>query len=427
MVLLPLPGRSPSPSPKSWSSGPTPSPPRARSRPRAPRSFSRPPRRLFPERPASSIARILSSARCMASRARSVCPPSSASMPSLASELQLPPLRPRRSISSSSSRSFWGEISGERPLMSDLDLRNTILYCVVVKSDWRSGNRSTCSSSRSRSSPFFRKLLKSGRWFDSAVSLKIAERSPAVDPLPVPVRCAKSRSSNDGRLRGSLGSGRDRSAVISVLARSSCCSCSADGVKSRIVPVGRWIAGASARTKPARSGEGTPECAAQAPVLGAAHSDLPRDPPDKDFDRLRMGHGSPPRSAEKDFFTAGRDGLCSLDDLPDQRVGVHSLGLALEVQDDPVTQRGRGECLDVLHAHVVSALREGPHLAAEHERLGATWAGAVPHKTPRDLGGAGPGRVSRHHDGGCEVANVRGDRRSEERRVGKECRSRGWG
>src|SRR2546430_7395240 len=56
----------------------------------------------------------------MASRARSVCPPSSASMPSLASELQLPPLRPRRSISSSSSRSFWGEISGERPLMSDL-------------------------------------------------------------------------------------------------------------------------------------------------------------------------------------------------------------------------------------------------------------------------------------------------------------------
>jgi len=43
-----------------------------------------------------------------------------------------------------------------------------------------------------------------------------------------------------------------------------------------------------------RGEEGTPECAAQAPVLGAAHSDLPRDPPDKDFDRLRMGHGSPP-------------------------------------------------------------------------------------------------------------------------------------
>src|SRR5438128_797014 len=337
MVLLPLPGRSPSPSPKSWSSGPTPSPPRARSRPRAPRSFSRPPRRLFPERPASSIARILSSARCMASRARSVCPPSSASMPSLASELQLPPLRPRRSISSSSSRSFWGEISGERPLMSDLDLRNTILYCVVVKSDWRSGNRSTCSSNRSRSSPFFRKLLKSGRWFDSAVSLKIAERSPAVDPPPVPVRCAKSRSSNDGRLRGSLGSGRDRSAVISVLARSSCCSCSAVGVVGPLERGGdavgqaegtvgqpRRVSGGHAPGEPVRGAgeraqehergsedergeaedgfegehgrgeESTPECAAQAPVLGAAHSDLPRDPPDKDFDRLRMGHGSPP-------------------------------------------------------------------------------------------------------------------------------------
>src|SRR5437667_235822 len=408
MVLLPLPGRSPSPSPKSWSSGPTPSPPRARSRPRAPRSFSRPPRRLFPERPASSFARILSSARCMASRARSVCPPSSASMPSLASELQLPPLRPRRSISSSSSRSFWGEISGERPLMSDLDLRNTILYCVVVKSDWRSGNRSTCSSNRSRSSPFFRKLLKSGRWFDSAVSLKIAERSPAVDPPPVPVRCAKSRSSNDGRLRGSLGSGRDRSAVISVLARSSCCSCSADGVKSRILPVGRWIAGA--RTSAAR-----PRTALKASTAAArrAPQNAPRrpqcsarrTPTCRATRRTRTSiacgwaMGPLPCSAEKDFFTAGCDGLCSLDDLPDQRVGVHSLGLALEVQDDPVTQRGRGECLDVLHAHVVSALREGPHLAAEHERLGATWAGAVPHKTPRDLGGAGPGRGSRHHAG----------------------------
>src|SRR3989454_11511682 len=87
--------------------------------------------------------------------------------------------------------------------------------------------------------------------------------------------------------------------------------------------------------------------------------------------------GPLPRSAEKDFFTAGRDRLCSLYDLPDQRVGVDTLGLALEVQDDPVTQRGRGEGLDVLHAHVVAPLREGPHLAAEHERLGATWAGAV--------------------------------------------------
>src|SRR3989442_13027710 len=119
--------------------------------------------------------------------------------------------------------------------------------------------------------------------------------------------------------------------------------------------------------------------------------------------------GPLPLSAEKDFFTAGRDRLWSLYDLPDQRVGVDSLGLALEVQDDPVTQRGRGEGLDVLHAHVVGPLREGPHLAAEHERLAATWAGAVPHKTPRDLGGAGPGRVRRHHAGTRAGANVRGD------------------
>src|SRR2546422_5788767 len=79
----------------------------------------------------------------MASRARSVCPPSSASIPSLASPLQLPPLRPRRSISSSSSRSFWGEMSGESPLSSDLDFLKTILNCELVKSDWRRSEEHT--------------------------------------------------------------------------------------------------------------------------------------------------------------------------------------------------------------------------------------------------------------------------------------------
>src|SRR5437867_4185652 len=430
MVLRPLPGRNPSPSPKSWSSGPLlPSPPpRARSRPRAPRSLSRPPRSPFPERCDSSIARILSSARCMASRARSVCPPSSASIPSLASPLQLPPLRPRRSISSSSSRSFWGEMSGESPLSSDLDFLKTILYCELVKSDWRSGSRSTCSSSLSRSSPFFRKLLKSGRWLDSAVSLKIAERSPAVDPLPVPLFWAKSRSSTDGRLSGVVCSGRDRSSISSVVVRSSRCSGSVDGVKSPIVPSGRCIAGANARTSPARSGAGSQrpssatarrtihrrprvdERAAQPPALGAADPDRPRDPPDNDFDRLRMSHGVLSRSGKKDFSTAGRNGLCSLHDLADQGVGVHPLGLALEVQDDPVTQGRHGEGLDVLRAHVVTPLREGPDLGAQHERLGAARAGAVPHEPTRDLGRAGPGRVRRHHDGGRQVADVRGDR-----------------
>ena len=66
--------------------------------------------------------------------------------------------------------------------------------------------RSVCSSIRSRSSPFFMKLLKSGREFASEVSLKMADRSPVVvAPLP-PARCAKSRSSNAGRLSGSLAS-----------------------------------------------------------------------------------------------------------------------------------------------------------------------------------------------------------------------------
>ena len=84
--------------------------------------------------------------------------------------------------------------------MSAFDLRYTILYWLFVKSDWRSGKRSTCSSIRSRSSPFFMKLLKSGRWLASEVSLKIAERSPVVlAPLP-PARWAKSRSSKDERL-----------------------------------------------------------------------------------------------------------------------------------------------------------------------------------------------------------------------------------
>src|SRR5439155_1285599 len=301
MVLRPLPGRNPSPSPKSWSSGPLlPSPPpRARSRPRAPRSLSRPPRSPFPERCDSSIARILSSARCMASRARSVCPPSSASIPSLASPLQLPPLRPRRSISSSSSRSFWGEMSGESPLSSDLDFLKTILYCELVKSDWRSGSRSTCSSSLSRSSPFFRKLLKSGRWLDSAVSLKIAERSPAVAPLPVPLRWAKSRSSNDGRLSGVADSGRDRSSIGSVVVRPLGQSIGGTGDHAqrheRRGDDERGGAQTGLEREHDHGGEAAPECAAQAPVLRATDPDLPRDPPDKDFDRLRMGHGVLPR------------------------------------------------------------------------------------------------------------------------------------
>src|SRR5881296_4609138 len=132
-------------------------------------------------------------------------------MPSPTSPLQLPPLRPSRSISSSSSLSFCGEIwSGRRPPARALDLRKTILYWLVVKSDARSGRRSTCSSSLSRSSPFLRNELKSGRCADSAVSLNTAERSPAVLAVEAPLRAWNSCSSKAGGRRRSRDSGLER-------------------------------------------------------------------------------------------------------------------------------------------------------------------------------------------------------------------------
>src|SRR5207244_3970227 len=162
----------------------------------------------------SSARRSVLSDRFMASRAFTWSPRSSARSPWAAvwaaSDVCL---RPICSISSSSSRTFWGGTwSGRRPsAVRALVCSSIILYSLWVKSDRRSGSASICSSSLSRSSPFLRKLLKSGRWPPSAVSLKSAGRSPAL------TRLAEARS----RSRSESGPTLVGSGVASVCSPSS--------------------------------------------------------------------------------------------------------------------------------------------------------------------------------------------------------------
>src|SRR5438034_504460 len=222
-------------------------------------------------------------------------------MPSPTSPLQLPPLRPSRSISSSSSLSFCGEIwSGRRPPARALDLRKTILYWLVVKSDARSGKRSTCSSSLSRSSPRLRKLLKSGRCELSEVSLNTAERSPAVLAVEAPLRAWNSRSSKAGGRRRSRASGLLRSSSSPEPVRVSFSSSWLLPMKSGSRGDGSGSAGAG-REHGARAerplereqhhgGQRRPEEAAQRVVLHAAAPHLRADAPDEPVEHRAGRH-----------------------------------------------------------------------------------------------------------------------------------------
>src|SRR5579885_1370349 len=48
-----------------------------------------------------------------------------------------------------------------------------------------------------------------------------------------------------------------------------------------------------------------------------------------------------------------------LQDVGDHLVGLDVLGLALEVEDEPVAQGGGGDGADVLAGHVVAAVEDG--------------------------------------------------------------------
>src|SRR5262249_57788174 len=92
-------------------------------------------------------------------------------------------------------------------------------------------------------------------------------------------------------------------------------------------------------------------------------------PERRPVERAARGSWMTPPSAEKRFLGLRDEGPGALDDVTDQGVDVHGLGLSLEVQDDAVAQRGRREGLEVVHAHVVATFGERPHLGAQNESL----------------------------------------------------------
>src|SRR5438128_1776412 len=78
------------------------------------------------------------------------------------------------------------------------------------------------------------------------------------------------------------------------------------------------------------------------------------------------------RGAGPDVTAAdARAKLClsrRLEDLGDDRVGPHALGLALEVHDHAVAQRRGGDVADVIDRHRVAALEQRADLGREDHR-----------------------------------------------------------
>ena len=60
-----------------------------------------------------------------------------------------------------------------------------------------------------------------------------------------------------------------------------------------------------------------------------------------------------------------------LQDLRNKPVGGHSVGLGLELQEDPVPQRRLGDSAQVIEGDVVPSLEERPYLGGEHQGLAA--------------------------------------------------------
>ena len=83
-----------------------------------------------------------------------------------------------------------------------------------------------------------------------------------------------------------------------------------------------------------------------------------------------------PRSSRR-YSTAGGDDR--VEDGADDRLGRDALGLALEVEDDPVPERRQGDRPDVVDRDVEPAVEQRVDLAAGDERLGAARRAAVAH------------------------------------------------
>src|SRR5262249_23323343 len=117
---------------------------------------------------------------------------------------------------------------------------------------------------------------------------------------------------------------------------------------------------------------------------------------------------APRRSSSSDERLArvGRARFNGVDDLANERIDVDALGLALEVEDHAMAERRSSERLEVVRAHVVTALGQRAHLGAENQRLCATRAGPVAHEASREVGSVGPLRMRGHHDARGEIADV---------------------
>lgn len=64
--------------------------------------------------------------------------------------------------------------------------------------------------------------------------------------------------------------------------------------------------------------------------------------------------------------------------LGDDLVGGDAFGLAFEVQEKAMAQRGQGHCLQIFAACVEPALHQGADLARQHQGLGTSRAAAKP-------------------------------------------------
>src|SRR5207237_5728369 len=90
-----------------------------------------------------------------------------------------------------------------------------------------------------------------------------------------------------------------------------------------------------------------------------------------------------------------------LEDFADDAVGSDPVGLRLELQENPVTERRLRDRVEIVEGDVVAALEEGADFTGEHERLQPARAGAPADITPDAVelapvgmgGGDQPGRV----------------------------------
>ena len=74
--------------------------------------------------------------------------------------------------------------------------------------------------------------------------------------------------------------------------------------------------------------------------------------------------------------------LHRLQQLSDYPVRRYTLGLGLEVQNEPMAQSGIRHRVQVIHGQVVPSLQQRPHLTPDDQRLEPSGAGAIPDILP---------------------------------------------